>query len=35
MAENLIEYFCSLFTGDDIMHYQYQRLSSKGKCQTI
>ena len=31
MAENLNKYFCSVFTGEDIVRYQYQRLSSKGE----
>ena len=36
MAENLNEYFSSVFTREDIIvHYQYQRLNSKGESQTI
>ena len=35
MAENLNEYFSSVFTREDISIYQYLRLSSKGESLTI
>ena len=35
MAENLNEYFSSVFTRKLLVHYQYQRLSSRGDYQTI
>ena len=35
MAENLNDYFSSVFTGTILVYYQYQKLRSKGECQTI
>ena len=36
MAENLNEYFSSVFTREDIsIYFQYLRLSSKGESLTI
>ena len=35
MAENLNKYFSYVFIREDIMHYKYLRLSSKGENQTI
>ena len=35
MAENLNEYFSSVFTREILVYYQYLRLSSKGESLTI
>ena len=34
-AENLNEYFSSFLPGKILVHYQYERLSSKGESQSI